>query len=276
MRSFLPEDFDFSAPVVLLAGRGDYPRLVAQEMKKRCEKVFVFSFEEESEIWLKACGIDYAPFEIGQVGAWLKALKKCNARYVLLAGQIKPKKLFQGLNPDLKALWLLARLKQKNATTIFTTLIHEIEALGITVLDARCFVEDQLVSPGNLTKKSNHINKEDLTYGIDVCRSVAKLNIGQSLIIRDGTIVIVEAFDGTDAMIERAGTICKGHMGLIKLAKTDQDFRFDVPVFGEKTLQKMSAAGIQWAALESQKTLILNKEAILEEAEKLDINLLGF
>ena len=276
MRSFLPEDFDFSAPVVLLAGRGDYPRLVAQEMKKRCEKVFVFSFEEESEIWLKACGIDYAPFEIGQVGAWLKALKKRNARYVLLAGQIKPKKLFQGLNPDLKALWLLARLKQKNATTIFTTLIHEIEALGITVLDARCFVEDQLVSLGNLTKKSNHINKEDLTYGIDVCRSVAKLNIGQSLIIRDGTIVIVEAFDGTDAMIERAGAICKGHMGLIKLAKTDQDFRFDVPVFGEKTLQKMSAAGIQWAALESQKTLILNKEAILEEAEKLDINLLGF
>ena len=112
--------------------------------------------------------------------------------------------------------------------------------------------------------------------GIHICRTIAGLDIGQSIVVCNGTVIIVEGFDGTDAMIERAGEICNKPMGLIKLAKASQDFRFDVPVFGLRTLEKMHMAGIQWAALESQRTFMLNKSNVIQSAERFGIHLLGF
>ena len=110
---------------------------------------------------------------------------------------------------------------------------------------------------------------------VEICRSVAALDIGQSIVVSRGTVVIAEAFDGTDAMIERAGDICDRPMGLIKLAKQNQDFRFDVPVFGLRTLRKMYAAKIHWAALEASRTILLNKAEVISEAERLKIRLFG-
>ena len=274
---FLPQNFDPNLPIALLAGKGDYPLLMWQKIQTMCPQSFVFSFEEENNRWLK----DVDPnrcfsFSIGQVGSWLKALKKHQIRYAILAGQITPKRLFQGLKPDLKAIYLLSRLKEKNATTIFSSLIHEIEKLEIEVLDARSFVEEFLVETGPLTHNKAKINKEYLDKGIHICRTIAGLDIGQSIVVCNGTVIIVEGFDGTDAMIERAGEICNKPMGLIKLAKASQDFRFDVPVFGLRTLEKMHMSGIQWAALESQRTLMLNKSNVIQSAERFGIHLLGF
>ena len=126
--NFLPKDFDTQQSIVLLAGKGMYPQLVWERLSKTCPNASLFCFEEEVKSWAEqAAQGRYSFFSIGQVGTWLKALKKCSARYVLLAGQITPKKLFQGLNPDLKAILLLASLKEKNASTIFGALIKEIE-----------------------------------------------------------------------------------------------------------------------------------------------------
>lgn len=274
---FLPQNFDYNLPIALLAGKGDYPLFMWQKIQTMCPQSYIFSFEEENNIWLK----DVDPnrclsFSIGQVGSWLKALKKHQIRYAILAGQITPKRLFHGLKPDLKAIYLLSQLKEKNATTIFSSLIHEIEKLDIEVLDARSFVEELLVESGPLTHNKVKLDKEYLEKGIHICRTIAGLDIGQSIVVCNGTVIIVEAFDGTDAMIERAGEICNKPMGLIKLAKASQDFRFDVPVFGLRTLEKMHMAGIQWAALESQKTLLLNKSELIKKAEYLNIHLLGF
>lgn len=276
MSGFFPQNFDRSKTFVLLAGRGDYPRLVWQRMQAAGFRCYIFAFEEAD--WLNDIPKSLCfKQSIGQVGVWLKALKKLDARYVTLIGQIKPKKLFHGLIPDLKAITLLTKLKQKNATTIFGTLIREMEALGIQVLDARYFVEDQLATMGDITPTFGvKIEDYELKHGIHVCQQLAELNVGQSVVVRKGTTIIAEGFDGTDAMIERAGGICSKPMGIIKLAKKTQDFRYDVPVFGLTTLQKMHAAGIAWAALESQRTLILDKKNVLAEAKKLGIRLVGF
>ena len=275
--NFLPKDFDTQQPIVLLAGKGVYPKLAWERLSKVCPNASLFFFEEEVKSWAEQIAQgQHSFFSIGQVGAWFKALKKCSARYVLLAGQITPKKLFQGLNPDLKAIFLLASLKEKNASTIFGALIKEIEKLDITVLDARCFLEDQLVSPGNLTQTSTKLDSEQLQKSIEICKKIAALDVGQGIVVSNGTVIAIEAFEGTDAMIERAGRLCKRPMGLIKLAKQTQDFRFDVPVFGPRTLKKMVESGLTWAALESHRTLILEKERVLEEANQQNIAILGF
>ena len=193
----------------------------------------------------------------------------CGANY--------PKKLFHGLNPDLKAVWLLAKLKERNATTIFGTLINEIEKLNITVLDARCFMESYVVAQGDMTPTyGQKVNEAELRWAIDTCRGIADLNIGQSLVVSQGTVIITEAFDGTDAMIERAGSICNRPMGLVKLAKKYQDFRYDVPTFGMHTLEEMHKSGIVWVALESGRTIILDKQDVIAEAQRLKIRILGF
>ena len=234
--SYFPKDFQPSLPIVLLAGRGDCPRLVWEKMSAVCPNARIFSFEPENSEWLNTLPKErWFSFEIGQVGTWLKALRQCGAYYVLLAGQIRPKKLFHGLKPDLKALLLLSRLKEKNATTIFGVLLAEIEKLGIEVLDARCFMEEHITTAGMLTKKDYFsVAPETLRHGIKVC------------------------------------------LGLVKAAKENQDFRFDVPIFGLRTLQKMHASNLRWAALESERTIILDKKAVLAEADRLKITLLGF
>ena len=275
--SYFPPNFDETQSIALLAGKGKYPYLIWQKMRERCPNAFVISFEPNE--WLeKATNPDQIYSKsVGQVGAWLKFLRQKQARYVILAGQITPKKLFHGLNPDLKAVWLLTKLKERNATTIFGTLIEEIEKLGITVLDARCFVESCIVSQGDITPiNGRKIAPEELRWAINTCRGIADLNIGQSLVVSRGTVIIAEAFDGTDAMIERAGAICNRPMGLVKLAKNTQDFRYDVPIFGMHTLQEMHKAGIVWAALESGRTVILDQPEVLAEASRLKIRILGF
>lgn len=274
---FFPKNFDINQTIVLLAGRGIYPQLAWETIVKTCPNAYIFSFEEETKLWGETVAKErHFNFSIGQIGTWLKALKNCSARYVFLAGQITPKKLFQGLNPDLKAILLLAQLKEKNASTIFGALIKEIEKLDIEVLDARCFLEEQLVTPGNLTQTALKLDPEQLQKGIEICKKIAALDVGQGIVVSNGTVIAVEAFEGTDAMIERAGTLCKRPMGLIKLAKQSQDFRFDVPVFGPRTLKKMTDAGLTWAALESHRTLILEKEQVLREANEQNICIFGF
>ena len=275
--SYFPPNFDTTQPIALLAGKGRYPYLIWQEMRKKCPNAFIVAFEPNELLSQSANPDQIYPQSIGQVGTWLKFLKRKQTRYAILAGQITPKKLFHGLNPDLKAIWLLSRLKEKNAFSIFGTLIKEIEKLGATVLEARCFVESYLTSKGDITPiNGRKITPEELQWAIETCRGIADLNIGQALVVSRGTVIIAEAFDGTDAMIERAGNICSRPMGLVKLAKKTHDFRCDVPTFGMHTLQEMHKAGIVWAALESDRTIILDKHEVLAEANRLKIRILGF
>ena len=275
---FLPEDFDPTQPVAVIAGQRDYPvlsveairaagvpvRLVALQGETRDELIDAFP-ENEREV-----------VKVGQIGKMLKALKKLEARYALFVGQVSPGKLFRDLTPDVKALTLLASLRERNAHTIFGALTAEIEKIGVHMLDARAFIDASistkgLMTPGKLKAKQDHID-----FGIKMAKEVARLDIGQGVVVRKGTVLAVEAFEGTDDMLSRANKYKTDQLVFVKCAKPDQNPHFDWPVFGEKTLDSMQASGITTAALEADHVVMLGKENLLKEAAKAGIEIFGW
>ena len=213
--------------------------------------------------------------KVGQVGKLLKELKKFGAGYAVMAGQVTPGKLFKGLHPDLKAIRMLAGLDLKNAETIFGAIGDEIEKAGVHLLDARVFMDEDLAKDGIMVKGKEKIAPEHLDHGIEIARENARLDVGQGVVVSRGTVLAVEAFEGTNAMLERAGKFGAKNCLFVKLGKPKQDTRFDVPVFGLQTLQAMNDAGIGTAALESGAVLLLDRDHIFREAGNLKITLIG-
>jgi DUF1009 family protein len=213
---------------------------------------------------------------VGQLGKALKTLEQFGAGYAIMAGQITPRRLFKGLHPDLKAARILFSLKRRNAETIFGALVAEIEKLGIKMLDARSFLDDHVATAGMMTGGKFPIEKEYLDHGIHIARESARLDIGQGCVVRKGTVLAVEAFEGTDEMLRRAGSFKTEGALFVKTVKTHQDYRFDVPCFGQRTLETMREAGLTAAALETSKVIILDKPAVVAQARTWGISLLGF
>ena len=274
---FLPSDFNSSSAVAILAGRGIYPMLLSESLKKLniSAKLIAFENEASEDLVNSFSKDDRVLINIGQLGNLLKSLKKFDVGYVIMAGQITPKRLFKGLTPDLKATMLLARLKKRNAETIFGAIAKEIELIGVRMLDARAFLDDQLADEGTMVGKVK-VDQEYLHHAIDIAKKIAHLDIGQGIVARKGTILAVEAFEGTDAMLRRAGKFEASEAFFIKTAKANQDYRFDIPVFGLKTIEVMAEAGIFVAGLEAGKTIILEKAKVLSEASKRKITLFGY
>ncbi len=275
--AFLPKDFDARRPVALIAGRGRYPVITAAAIRAAGVPLRLIAMDDETEPELIATfpEKERVILNVGQVGKMLDTLKTFGAGYALMAGQVKPKKLFHGLTPDLKAAAILFKLKRRNAETIFGAIADEIQALGVTLLDARAFIDDQLATPGAMTGKLG-TDDEYLEHGITIAREMARLDVGQGCVVRKGTVLAVEAFEGTDDMLRRAGTFKTDESLFVKTVKARQDFRFDVPVFGLRTLETMHAAGLHAAALEAGKVIMLDKPAVLKQARTWDIALHGF
>ena len=277
LSQFLPDTFD-QRPIGLIAGKGRYPILTAECIRAAGAPLRLISFAGETEPSL----IDSVPanehiqIKVGQLGKLLKSLKKLDCGYALMAGQITPKRLFRGLHPDLKALAILNSLKVKNAETIFGAIAKEIEAIGITMLDARSFLDDHIAHAGLMTSGKLKVKMLDVEHGIRMAKGIADLDIGQGVVVRHGTVLAVEAFEGTDPMLQRAGTFKTNDLIFVKTVKRGQDYRFDVPVFGERTLDVMHEVGIGTAALETGSVLILDKPAIVKKAHALKITLLGY
>ena len=274
--AYLPKDYDPRRPVALIAGRGRYPVITAAAIRAAGVPLRLIAMDDETEPSLIAgFPVERVTLNVGQVGKMLDTLKDFGAGYALMAGQVKPKKLFHGLVPDLKAASILFSLKRRNAETIFGAIAAEIEKLGVTLLDARAFIDDQLATLGAMTGKLG-LDDEYLQHGIEIAREIARLDIGQGCVVRKGTVLAVEAYEGTDAMLRRAGTFKTDETLFVKTVKAQQDFRFDVPVFGLRTLETMHTAGLGAAALEAGKVIVLDKPAVLTQAKSWGIALHGF
>lgn len=275
---FLPSDFNDSLPVAVIAGRGIYPQLTVAGIRYNQIPVRLIALEEET----KEALIDSFPQEeraiikVAQLNKLLKTLKKWDIGYVIMAGQVKPKRLFNGLHLDLKAVRLLASLKERNAETLFGGVCTEIEKQGVQLLDARAFIGDHLADEGMMTGGKLDVKPHYIEHGIHITREVARLNIGQGVVVRKGTVLAVEGFEGTDAMLRR----CKGFETdqkiFIKSTKLNQDYRFDVPCFGMTTLEAIKEGGVHLVCLEADKTVILEKEKTLKQAKKWDITIWGY
>jgi UDP-2,3-diacylglucosamine hydrolase len=278
LSSFLPPDFDRTKPIALIAGQGLYPMLVAQAVRHAGVPLRLIAFEEETrpDLVNSFAEADRRTLLVGQLGKMLKAIREFGAGYALMAGQITPRRLFKGLHPDLKATQILLSLKRRNAETIFGAIAREIEELGVTLLDARAFLDDHLATPGNMTGRSFPIEQEYVDHGVLIARECARLDIGQGCVVRKGTVLAVEAFEGTDEMIRRAGGLKSDDTLFVKTVKAKQDFRFDVPCFGQRTLEVMREAGVRAAALEAGKVIVLDRSAVITQAREWGISLQGF
>lgn len=262
----------------MIAGQGLYPQLTAAAIRRAGVPLRLIAFEEETapELLASFHESERRLLRVGQLGRMLKTLKEFDAGYAIMAGQISPRRLFKGLHPDLKAVRILASLKRRNAETIFGAIAREIELLGITLLDARAFLDDQLAETGVMTGRNFPIDQEYVDHGIHIAREAARLDIGQGCVVRKGTVLAVEAYEGTDEMLRRAGSFKTDAALFVKTVKSAQDYRFDVPCFGQRTLEVMRESGLSAAALEARKVIILDRSSVVTQAKTWGISLLGF
>ena len=274
---FLPTDYKRD-PITLIAGRGRYPALLTEIIKNKGIPLKLISIKNETDHSLINDFSDEAhvSLHLGKVNKLLKTLKKFESKYVIMAGQIKPTRLFNGLNPDIKLISILAKLDELNAETIFGSLVEEITKLGCTVLDARSFLDDHLASEGLMTLSKKQPSSDILEFGINMTQNIAQLNIGQGIVIKDKTVIAVEAFEGTNKMLKRVGELKLKDLIFFKTIKKNQDCRFDIPIFGVKTLELMKSLKIQTAALEKDSVILIDKPEVLRAAEKYKIQLIGF
>ncbi len=275
---FLPSDFDSSRPISLIAGQGIYPQLVAAAIRSAGVPLRLIAFEEETRpaLFDSFEAAHRVQIKVGQLGKMLKSLQQFESAYAIMAGQITPRRLFKGLHPDLKATQILFSLKRRNAETIFGAIAAEMEKIQVHLLDARSFLDDHLAPAGITGAPKFPIDEEYLQHGIQIARECARLDIGQGCVVRKGTVLAVEAFEGTDEMIRRAGTFKTDGALFVKTVKSAQDYRFDVPCFGHRTLESLREADIRAVALETDNVIILDRPAVEKQARDWGISIQGF
>jgi UDP-2,3-diacylglucosamine hydrolase len=249
----------------IIAGSGVYPSTFvrAARMAEPTARLIAVGFENETDPGLEnetdACRI----VRVGQLSKLIKFFVSEGVTEAVMMGQISPKNLFD-LRPDLRILMMLARVKKRNAETLFGAIAEELAKDGITLLPATTFLEDHLPPEGHVAGpvlKPRTLT--DLEYGFEIAKKTSALDIGQSVVVRHGTVLAVEAFEGTNACIRRGGELGrKKDTVLVKVSKPNQDFRFDVPVIGPQTIENCAESGIVAIGIEAGKTILLEKDTV--------------
>jgi DUF1009 family protein len=264
----------------IIAGNGVYPSTFARAARAQSESIQLHAaaFENETDESLIAPLVDSIEwFRVGQLGKMIRYFKKQGVTEAIMVGQIAPKNLFD-LRPDMRLLFMLAKVKERNAESLFGAIANELEKDGISLLLASTFMEDLMASEGVIFgPKLKGRAWDDVTFGQRIAKESAKLDIGQTVLVRHGTVLAVEAFEGTNACIKRGGDLGRGKaVTMVKVSKPNQDFRFDIPVIGAQTILTCAEAGVSVIAVEAGKTLILEKERVAQLCEEKKISVVGF
>jgi DUF1009 family protein len=237
------------------------------------KRIAIVGFNGETAAEVEKFADDFTRLRVGQLGGLCNYFRERQITHAIMAGQIAPGNLFD-LLPDLKGALLLARLKERNAETIFSAIAAELRKSGVELLPATTFLEDALPEPGHIAgPKLSAQQIEDVALGFKIAKECSRLDIGQSVVVKKGTVVAVEALEGTDAAMERGGRLGKGGVVLVKVSKPNQDFRFDVPVIGTRTMEQARDADVKVIACEAKRTLLLDKRLVVEQAERWRISL---
>ncbi len=262
--------------LAIIAGNGVYPRVLARAARAAgVRKILALAFEGETDTELGQLVDEICWLRVGQLNRMLSTLRDARINRAIMAGQIAPRNLFD-LHPDWRALLLLAKMRQRNAESIFRAIAVELDKIGIALLPATTFLEDLLAGKGLITgPKLSRREKSDIDLGWGIAQKVAALDIGQTVIVKNGTVLAIEGFDGTNETIRRGGALGRGGAVMIKVAKPDQDMRFDVPVIGPETISVAVEAKIRAIALEAGRTLLLEKEDVTRAAQSARISVLG-
>ncbi len=253
----------------LIAGNGNFPFLVVEGAKKAGVGLSVVAIKEETDRRIDEVAENVIWVGIGQLGKMISFFNKEGVSKVMMAGQVKHVQIFSGSLPDLRMMKMLFGLKQRNTDALIGGVADEMAKDGIELIDSTYFIQDQLAQEGVLSRRApSDVEKENVEYGLRVAQEIARLDLGQTIVVRAKACVAVEAMEGTDATIKRAGELAKGKLTVVKVAKPGQDMRFDVPVVGVPTIQAMIDAGATCISLTAGKTLIFDREEMLGLADR--------
>ncbi len=263
---------DMPETLGVIAGRGTYPWQLARSAHAQgVKKVVAFAFKGETQGVIRKYADEVVWLHLGQLGALLDAVKAAGITQIVMAGQIKPTRLFS-LRLDAKSLSILRQLKTRNAHTIFGAIADELTGIGAELIPAYCFMESEMPDTGVLGScVPTESNQADIDLGMQVAKVTSSLDIGQTVVIKEGTILAVEGFEGTDDTILRAGKLGGAGAVVVKVAKGGHDMRFDIPVIGTRTFKMLKKAKVSCLAVEANRTILLEREKLVAEANRLDI-----
>lgn len=260
----------------LIAGNGQFPFLVLDGARKQGVDICVVAINEETDKSLADLAADITWVGIGQLGKMISYFKGHGVSKVIMAGQVKHVQIFSGAMPDMRMVKMLWNLPRRNTDALIGGVAAELAKEGIELIDSTFFVHDQLAAEGVLTKrKPTEIELENIEYGLRIAGEIARLDLGQTIVVRGKACVAVEAMEGTDATIKRAGELANGKLTVVKVAKPAQDMRFDVPVVGLPTIETMIAAGATCLSVTAGKTLIFDRNEMIALADRNKIAIVG-
>jgi UDP-2,3-diacylglucosamine hydrolase len=260
----------------LIAGNGQFPFLVLRAARQLGREVTVIGIEGEAfpdlESLASELGASFSWITLGQLGKCIKTLTAAGVQHAVMAGQVKHVKLFGGVLPDMTLLKVLTRLKSKNTDSLIAAVADVLQEQGITLMDSTALIGDLLARPGVLTRRQPTASMNaDFEFAYRVADTIAGLDVGQTIVVKDRAVVAVEAMEGTDEVIARAGTLAGEGTRVVKVAKPSQDMRFDVPVVGIPTIAAMRAAHADALSIDAGKTLILDGEAFVRAADAAEV-----
>jgi len=253
----------------LIAGNGSFPFLVVEGARKAGVEVAVAAIREETDPQIEKVADNLTWVGVGQLGKMLRFFKSQGVEKAIMAGQVKHVQIFSSSIPDLRMVKMLLRLPRKNTDALIGAVADELASEGIELIDSTHFLNDYLPQAGTLTKRApDERERGDIEYGLEVAHEIARLDLGQTIVVRERACVAIEAMEGTDAVIRRAGELARGRLTVVKIAKPDQDMRFDVPVIGLSTIQTMIDAGATCLCITAGKTLMFERDEVYALANK--------
>lgn len=267
-------------PVGLIAGGGRFPLLVLEAARSLGDEVTVIAVEEEAwpelEEAARRHGAALHWVSLGQLGKAISLLERAGVTRAVMAGQVKHTKIFSSIVPDLTLLSVLTRLKARNTDAIIAAVADVMRDKGIELLDSTVFLRPLLAREGQLTARAPSPDEAaDFAFGYRMADAIAGLDIGQTIVVKDRAVVAVEAMEGTDEVIARAGRLAGPGCRVVKVAKPAQDMRFDVPVVGVPTIDAMRAAGATALTIDAGRTLVVDGSAFYRAADAAGIAVVG-
>ena len=265
----------------LIAGNGRFPFLALEGARRLGHDVTIVAIREETSPALEAAAAGDPPADVhwvslGQLGKCITILRDAGVTRAVMAGQVKHTRLFSGIVPDLTLLKALSRLKTKNTDALISAVADVLADHGIELQNSTTFLQPFLARGGVLTaRQPTQDERADLAFGYRIADAIAGLDVGQTVVVKDRAVVAVEAMEGTDSVIARAGRLAGPGTRVVKVAKPAQDMRFDVPVVGVPTLDAMRDAGATALSVDAGRTLVLDGEAFYERADAHGLTVVG-